>query len=142
MTYATLAGMYARVGRTMLVDLTDRGEPATGEVDTGVVAGELALTDAVIDAFLAVRYRLPLAAVPAIVTDLALSIAIYKLHRFAPDPKVEKDYDQALRTLREIADGRVKLDLAGVAPAGSGGGGVVAIDRARPLTPETMTGFI
>lgn len=142
MTYATLAGLTDRYGEDVLLQLTDRGASATGVVDASVVARALADTDAVIDASLAVRYRLPLAAVPAIVADLALTIAIYKLHRYAADPKIKDDYQQALMDLDAIAAGRKKLDLAGVEPASSGAGGVMTIDRDRPLTPETMTGFI
>ena len=142
MTYATLDDLADRFGIDVLLQLADRAVPPAGVVDADVVARALADTDAVIDASLAVRYRLPLASVPAIVRDLALSIAIYKLHRYAPDPKIKDDYDQALKDLREIADGRKKLDVAGIEPATSGAGGVVAIDRERPLTPESMIGFI
>jgi phage gp36-like protein len=141
-TYATLAGLTDRFGLDLIVQLTDRAAAPTGMVDAGVVARALADADAVIDASLAVRYRLPLDSVPAIVVDIALSIAIYKLHRFAPDPKIKDDYDQAQRDLREIAAGTKRLDVAGIAPVGSGAGGVVTTDRARPLTPETLTGFV
>jgi len=34
------------------------------------------------------------------------------------------------------------LDAAGVEPASSGASGVEFIDRERPLSPESMTGFI
>lgn len=142
MTYATLAGLTDRYGADLLLQLADRATPPAGVVDADVVGAALANADAVIDAALAVRYRLPLAAVPAIVADLAEAIAIYKLHRFSPEPKIKDEYDQALRDLRDLAEGRKKLDLAGVEPTSSGAGGVQAIDRPRPLTPETMTGFI
>lgn len=142
MTYATLAGLSDRYGADVLVQITDRATPPAGAIDQGVVDRALADTDAVIDAALAVRYRLPLATVPAMVADLALAIAIYKLHRFTPEEKIGKDYDQALKDLRELATGAKKLDVAGIEPTSSGAGGVVAIDRERPLTPETMTGFI
>lgn len=142
MTYASLADLRDRYGEDMLLSVADRVSPPAGVVDPGVVARALADADAVIDASLAVRYRLPLGETPAIVRDLAITIAIYKLHRFAPDPKIEKDFEQAVRDLRDIGDGRKKLDVAGLEPAGSGGGGVVAIDRVRPLSPESMTGFI
>jgi phage gp36-like protein len=138
--YATLDALSDRLGADTLLQLADRS--GAGVVDQGVVDRALADTDAVIDASLAVRYRLPLAAVPAIVVDLALSIASYKLHRFAPDEKIKDDYDQALRDLRDIADGRKRLDLDGREPVGSGGGGVVVTDRERPLSAKSMTGFI
>jgi phage gp36-like protein len=142
MTYATLAGLLDRYGEGLLLQVTDRASTPTGVVDTAAVDRALVDADAVIDASLAVRYRLPLASTPPIVADLALSIAIYKLHRFEPDAKIKADFEQAMRDLDRIADGRKKLDLAGTEPAGSGAGAVRAIDRERPLSPESLTGFI
>lgn len=142
MTYTSLAALVRRFGETFLVTITDRGTVPTGTVDQAVVDQALADTDAVINASLLSRYRLPLVEVPALVSDLALSIAIYKLHVFAPDPKIKDDYDQALKDLRDLATGMKKLDVAGIEPATSGAGGVMATDRVRPLTPETLHGFI
>ena len=142
MTYATLGHLLERFGERMLVQLTDRGSPATGEVDEDVVAAQLANTDAVIDGFLLGRYALPLAETPPLLVDLAQVIAIYKLHPFEPDAKIEKDYRDALATLDRIATGKVRLPVAGVEPPSSGASGVQTIDRERDMTPENMRGFI
>ncbi len=142
MSYATEQQLVDRYSERMLVQLTDRALPATGEIDPDVIARALADTDATIDGYLKGRYRLPLASVPPLVTDLALAIAIYKLHRKAPDEKIRKDYDDALRTLRDIANGVVRLDVAGVEPEASGASGVKTNDRERPLTPENLKGFV
>lgn len=142
MTYATPEQLIERFGERLLVELSDRGEVATGQIDQAAVARALADTDAQIDASLARRYRLPLSQTPAFVVDLALSIAIYKLHRFDPPTKIVDDHKQALATLRQLASGEVMLDVAGVEPATSGAGGVVAGDRPRDLTPANMRGFI
>ncbi|MDT7533734.1 DUF1320 domain-containing protein [Sphingobium sp. SA2] len=142
MSYATQAMLEKRVGERTLVQLTDRGELPTGQIDASLITQALANTDAVINGYVGNRYRLPLDPAPDLVTDLALSIALYKLHVYAPDQKVKDDYDQALRTLRDISSGAVKLDVAGVEPTASGSSGVQYIDRERPLTPESLTGFI
>ncbi|MES2754883.1 MAG: DUF1320 domain-containing protein [Pseudomonadota bacterium] len=142
MTYATTEQLIERFGESMLVQLTDREAFPTGEIAADVVARALAGTDAEINGSLAKRYRLPLAAVPELVIELAIAIAIYKLHRFAPDPKIEKDYERALAKLRQIAIGDVLLDVAGVEPTTSGAGGVVASDRPRDMTPGNLAGFI
>ena len=142
MTYATLNGLISRYGEDVLLAVADRSSPPAGVVDAATVDRALENADAVINASLAVRYRLPLAETPAIVVDAAEAIAIYKLHRFAPDPKLQSEYEQAQRDLRDIANGTKKLELAGVEPTGSGSGGVMAIDRERPFTPENLRGFI
>jgi phage gp36-like protein len=130
MTYATLAQQ------------TDRAAPPAGMVDAAVVDRALADTDAMIDGFVAARYRLPLAEVPSLLADLAQAIAIWKLHRYAPDPKIEADYRDARRTLEAIAAGGVRLPVAGIEPAGTGGSGARITDRERPFTEANLKGFI
>jgi phage gp36-like protein len=142
MSYATLAQLTDRYGARMLIGLTDRAELATGAIDADVVARALADTDAFIDGHLAGRYVLPLADVPVILTDLAQQIAIYKLHVYQPDQKIAEDYRQALATLRDIARGTVRLDVAGAEPQTQSGGGAVVTDRERPFSADKMTGFI
>ena len=142
MSYTTIEELERQFGATMLLQLTDHETEPTGMIDMDTVDQALARADAVIDAALAVRYRLPLVATPAIVTDIATAIAIYKLHRSSPDPKIEKDYEQALKDLRSIAKGDLRLDLAGNEPEGSGSGGVMATDRPRDFSPENLRGFI
>lgn len=142
MPYTSLTALQRRFGAAMLVQLTDRADVPSGVVDTAVVDQELANTDAVINASLGVRYRLPLTDVPVAVADLALSIAIYKLHRFETDKKVKDDYDGALRDLEKYAAGTKKLDVAGIEPVGAETGGVVTADRPRDFTPDNLRGFI
>ncbi len=142
MTYTTLQQLTDRFGEATLIQLTDRAASPVGAIDAAVVTRALTDTDAVINGSLAKRYRLPLAAVPDLVADLALSIAIYKLHVFSPEPKIKDDYDQALRALRQIATGDQVLELAGLEPVTSGAFGVVTSDRPRDLTPDNMRGFI
>ena len=142
MTYATQQQLTDRYSEAALIALTDQGAVARGVVDVDVVARALIDTDAMIDGYLAARYSLPLAEVPPLLSDLAQTIAIWKLHRFEPDPKIAKDYDNALRLLRDIASGAVRLPIAGAEPAATGGTGVRITDRERPMTAENLKGFI
>lgn len=141
MTYATLDHLLDRYGSGLLLQLTDRGELATGRIDTDIVERALLDTDAAINARLG-RYQFPLSEVPELLVDLAQSIAIYKLHRFKPDPKIEADYAEAMRTLRGISTGEVTLSIAGAEVPGTAGNGVRITDRERPLTAENLKGFI
>lgn len=144
MAYTDLVQLIDRFGERMLVALTDRGDLHTGQIDTAVIDRALIDTDAMIDGFVTARYG-ALAIVPPLLADLALAIAIYKLHIAAPDPKIEADYKDALRLLRDIADGRVRIPgLDGAEPAATGAdaGGIRFTDRERPLTPESLRGFI
>ncbi|MES2987676.1 MAG: DUF1320 domain-containing protein [Pseudomonadota bacterium] len=143
MTYATLDLLVQAVGERMLIQLTDREEQATGEVDADAVARALADTDADINGYLAGRYRLPIeGGVPAKLASVAIAISLYKLHRFTPDDKIAKDYDRAIADLGRIASGVIRLEIEGAEPASSGAGGVETSDRDRPLTAESLRGFI
>jgi phage gp36-like protein len=142
MSYATQAQLVERYGEQMMLDLTDRAEPPAGEIDGDVVDRALADTDAIIDGFLKGRYALPLATTPTLVTQLAIDISIYKLHRTVASEKIEKDYKQALATLRDIANGTVRLDVAGAEPASSGNNGVRVNDRPRDMTPDNLKGWV
>jgi phage gp36-like protein len=142
MSYVTLAQLTERFGEAMLVQLTDRAMPATNEVDAEVVDRALADTDAQIDGYLVGRYRLPLAETPAMITDIAASIAVYKLHRNTVSEKVKDDYNQALKALRDIASGVIRLSVEGVEPQASGSSGVRTADRDRDMTPDNLRGFI
>lgn len=142
MTYATLSHLTDRYGAAMLQAITDRANPPAGTIDVAVVERALTDTDAMIDGYLAVRYKLPMTDVPPVITDLAQMVAIWKLHPYSPDPKIAEDYKWAMRQLEAIAAGGVRLPLEGVEPAGKGGTGARITDRERPLTADNMKGFI
>lgn len=141
MPYATLDLLTERYGEQMLLNVADRA-PKNGVVDTAIVDRALADTDAVIDGYIAGRYSLPLPTVPPLLVDLALALAIYKLHPAAPSEKIRNDYTDALKSLDKIASGTIRLPIAGIEPTSSGSAGVETIDRERPFTPENMKGWI
>ena len=141
MSYATLQQLTDRYGEKLLLQLSDRATPPAGTVDADVVARTLADADAVIDGYLAGRYSLPLETTPALITDLAQAIAVYKLHRATASDKITEDYKDAIKMLRDIATGTIRLSVAGVEPATNSASGVQASDRDRDMTPDNMKGF-
>jgi phage gp36-like protein len=142
MTYALASDLVDRYGTPMLVDLTDRADPPAGTIDDAVVARALADTDASIDGYLLGRYVLPLTAVPDLLRDLAISIAVYKLHRDTVSTKIGTDYANALKTLALISSGTIRLNVAGIEPVASSATGVRTTDRDKPLTADSLKGFI
>lgn len=141
--YCTLQDLDRRIGTAKLLDLTDRGEVATGQIDTAVVDEAIADACAVIDSYVGVKYAVPMTDVPPIVEDLAKSIAIYKLHTYLPDAKVEKDYEDAMAMLKAIAEGKARLPLPGASSGevkSTGTTGARVTDRDRPMTEESLKG--
>jgi phage gp36-like protein len=125
MAYATLDDLETRFGRDELAERTDR---AGGDViDAAVVARALDDASTQIDLYLAGRYAVPVTPPPAQLVQLACDIARYRLWQPAPSEGVRQGYEDAIRTLRDLAEGRAVLAGA-AAPATPAAGGPVRID--------------
>lgn len=142
MPYCTQAQLEARYGLSLLIEISDRADVPTGAVDTGLIAQAIADADALIDGYLKSRYALPLASTPPVIGDLSRRIAIYNAHSNVAGEKITRDYEMALKQLKDIASGTIALDIAGVEPASSGGNQVVTNDQERLLTATSMKGYI
>lgn len=143
MPYATQQDLVDRFGATELVQLSDRADPPSGAVDAAVVAKAIADAGELIDGYLAARYALPIPApVPALLSDLCGVIARYKLHINEPPERVRKDYEDALKRLREISDGTIILQVAGAQSAEiSADDGPAIAGPERVFSRDTMKGL-
>lgn len=110
MPYATPQDLEARFGADELVSRTDRS--GAGVPDEDAVVRALADAEAEIDGYVGARYRLPLPAVPAVLTRLACDIARYRLWQDAASAEVRARYEDARRLLEAIARGLVSLGVA------------------------------
>lgn len=134
MPYCTTNQFSEAFGASELADLTgeDSHTFARSEADAG----------GMIDGYLASRYTLPLASIPAIVTGWALDITRYRLwDERAPD-EVRRRYEDAIGQLRDLARGLMSLppDTTGALPGGTkfdfDGYGAE-----RVFTADTLAGF-
>jgi phage gp36-like protein len=114
MAYATTDDMIARFGARELIQLST---PAGQDMDGVVVAVvQQALDDASAraDSYLRMKYRTPLDVAPPEVLLNVCHLARYELSagndKTASDD-VKNRRDEAIAWLREIRDGKVKLDL-------------------------------
>ncbi|HAE47586.1 gp436 family protein [Tistrella sp.] len=136
--YATLDDLVLAAGQEEINQIADRD--GSGAPDPEAVEAALTRADSIINGYVAGRYALPLAEVPALVRTWAVAIARYSLHRYDLDkesrPRV--DYEDAMRDLRDLAAGKVTLPIAdGSQPAQAGGGTVMAAHPRRPrFSPE------
>lgn len=121
MPYATPTDLEQRFGAAELIQQTDLTGAGAANADT--LARALDDASALIDGYLASRYPLPIATPPALLVTLCCDLARYALYIDAAPEVVEKRRDAAVSTLRDIAAGRVQLDVgqAGAStPAPSG----------------------
>ncbi|WP_048646600.1 gp436 family protein [Nitratireductor soli] len=142
MAYCTLQELTDRYSERMLVEISDRADAPTGMIDADLITRAIADADALIDGYLKVRYRLPLASVPRLVKDLSLRISIYYAHAHVAAEKIRRDYEEALSSLKHISQGLIRLDLDGVEPEASGASEVRTNNPERPITAATMKGYI
>ncbi|WP_075321260.1 DUF1320 domain-containing protein [Histophilus somni] len=99
-----------------LIKLSNDDYRAT-EVDMATLALAIQTATERIDATLRSRYRLPLTDVPTLLRSHALTLARYWLYGRRPEmdmpETVEKTYQQAIKELEQIANGRLHLGVAG-----------------------------
>ena len=144
MTYATQDDLLRLASRERLIELTDRGDPPVGDIDSSRIDWALQQADALIDARLGVRYALPLDPVPPVLTRLAAIIAYHDLHIEDVPEKVADDYGRALAWLERVAAGDAPLPGGGSGdasePAGREGG-VRATGPDRVFDRSSLKGF-
>ena len=112
MTYATQQDLVDRFGYEQLAQLSDRDNGIA--VDGAVVGRALADADAEIDGYLAALYALPLASTPPILVRIACDVARYRLFGDRVTDQVRQLYTDAVRDLKSVAGGTIKID--GAAP--------------------------
>ncbi|QYM95056.1 DUF1320 domain-containing protein [Dickeya ananatis] len=119
--YCTLADLLELVPEATLIQLTN-DEMATGSmygetlpVNTTVIDSAVRYADELIDAHLRGRYTLPLAEIPTVLRDIAVTLTRYRLYtrraEGAMPDLVADDYKTALKQLEQIRDAKLTLGL-------------------------------
>jgi len=116
MPYAAQTDITTLYGPNALVVADRDGD---GVVEGLSVDKALVLASAEIDSYLAVRYRLPLHEVPAVLVQYCVDFAIYRLALSADvlSDEHRRRYEDGLKALKEIAAGRAALVFLTPIPA-------------------------
>lgn len=111
MPYATREDILTREGEDALFSVGDRNRDDV--VDFAAVDRALADASADIDAYLSVRYTLPLSPVPPVLTRLCVHITLYRLALSADalTKELRQRYEDALSMLKQMASGAIGLGL-------------------------------
>jgi phage gp36-like protein len=109
MAYATRRDIEAVYGLTLLPNIADYD--ADGQVDEDVVTAALDHATGVINSHLSVRYKLPLATVPAFMKAAAIDLAVYRIANTADrlTNEMRLRYEDHIRHFERIADGKAGL---------------------------------
>ena len=111
MTYATVNDMLAQLGEAEVLSLSDRAN--AGVVDVVLVLDALTRASSEMDSYLATRHRVPLTIAPPMLKTRCVEIAYYLLCRGARvmNDDVRGLYEDAVRWLRDVANGKASLGL-------------------------------
>lgn len=124
--YCTQADIEKRLPEATLIELSD--DAGAGAVDSDVIDAAIADAGEEIDAYLALRYSLPLASTPGIVQRLAVDLAVCvlfarRVHLALPDQWKER-CTAGRRMLEQLAKGGLSLDVPEPSRASDDGIGV------------------
>ncbi|MCB1833935.1 MAG: DUF1320 domain-containing protein [Geminicoccaceae bacterium] len=139
MPYATIQDMLDRFGERRLLDLTDRD--GNGAIDAAVIDLALADADALIDSYVGRRYGLPLDPMPAVLRQIAVDIAFFRLQPATVSEDVRKRYEDAQAFLQDFGAGKATLDVAGISSEQAATGGPAAITQDRIFSRDRLEEF-
>ena len=139
MPYATKQDMIDRFGEEELIQLTDRSN--AGVIDDQVLNRAIADADAEIDGYLGGRYALPLAIVPVSLGRIAADVTRYYLYEDAATDHVRQRYEDAVRFMRAVGEGKVSLGIDASGATAQQAGGASMTSGGRIFTRDD-NGFI
>jgi len=119
MAYATVRDMIERFGQTELVRLTTPADQDMDGIVMAVAEAKLDDASALIDSFIAKRYRVPMDVPPRVIVRAACILARYDLatgEQREPTEQMRLQRQETITWLRDIANGNVVLELDEVAP--------------------------
>lgn len=106
MAYATRAQIEARYGLDELIQTTDRD--GVGVETDAAITNALDDASAEADSYIGSRYDIPVTTSPRLV-QVTCAIARYRLHEDHATDQIRRDYEDAVKWLRDIGAGRAVL---------------------------------
>lgn len=138
MAYCTQQDMIERFSEVELIQLTDRND--VNDIDADVLDRAIERGASDVDGYCRGRYVLPLSPVDPMIASINADLARFYLYDDAPSDTVQKRYDQAMKSLRDISTGLIKLSAVLLTSGGSTGS--VQFDSGeRVFTRDTLKGF-
>ncbi len=118
MTYTTKATMIAEFTEVELIQLTDI--LGAGIIDDVRLGSAMDYANAKVDAALSVNYTLPLSPIPQLLVDCANDLARWRLYDAIIPPVVERRYEEAMKCLDLLMQGKIDLGQTGEIPKAAG----------------------
>lgn len=119
--YATQLDLENVYGSALVNRLADHD--GDGVADQAAIDDALTSASSIIDAYIGIRYAVPVSPPTPVVRDLAVDIAWYRLaySRLKQTAEMRQRYDDAIALLQRIADGKAVIALPGTGTGGESG---------------------
>ncbi|MEM8602631.1 MAG: DUF1320 domain-containing protein [Cyanobacteria bacterium P01_H01_bin.121] len=142
MVYATELDFTNSYGLSELVMLTNPDDSAAQTVNSDAFDNAEVLMSARIDGYLrAGGYALPLAEVPATLTQLAVDMIRYHLNARNPSEDARDRYRDAIRYLEQLSKGQVDVGLSSTGAAIAQPSAVGYVKRTPIFSDQALEGF-
>ena len=141
-SYATPGDMDKHFGNEEVLIAFDRDGSLTA--DTGVLSAAIVAASEEIDSFLAVRYDLPLATVPGVLTRVCCDLAMYlgsANHGSMTEAKRER-YTDRPKWLKMLSKGEVSLGVKEAAESVQDEAALPPVTETRLFTRTKMRGLV
>ena len=112
--YAAIDDFVRAFGQDEAVQLSNLDDPTADQVDEAYLLQALEDATEEANSYLRSRYLTPIGDPPRALVRWVLDIARYLLHRYDPPETTRRNYEDALRCLREVRDGKKALDLGAI----------------------------
>jgi phage gp36-like protein len=109
--YATTQEFIQAFGEQEAIQLSNLDDPLGDVVDALHIDQALQDASEEVNSYVRSRYVTPIIDPPRALKRWVLDIARYLLHRYDPTDVVQKNYEAALKFLREVRDGKKAIDL-------------------------------
>jgi phage gp36-like protein len=109
MPYATVADMIAAFSEAEIIELSNIDYPDNATVSKDVVERAIEDAQAQLDSYLAVRYKVPLVVVPAVIRNYTCDVARYILDKDKPREEVSRRRDLVFYYLKDLAANKASL---------------------------------
>jgi phage gp36-like protein len=111
MNYASQDDMVELFGYQEIVDLTNLENPGANTIDSVRLEKALEYASREVDSYLQAQYTLPLPIIPLVLKNKVADIARYQLDGYKAREDVRQRYEDAVKWLQRLAEGKVSLGL-------------------------------
>ena len=109
--YTTPDDMAKLFGAEEMLHLSNLYDADATTVDNDRVTAAIAWAQDIIDSYIGGRYSLPLTTVPLVIGSAAADLARYQLDSLCPREDVRQRYDDRIKWLSQVCQGKLKLNL-------------------------------